>query len=135
MSTSTLSNPVVDVSDLQFGEYVFKVTVTDNTGASTSATMKLTVQDGSASGLTDEFTVFPNPAHNEINGKIISSITGTVKVVIYDMNGRLVLVSRVEKSDNSVTKTMYIDRLSPGMYTIQITIANRKTMTTKFIKY
>jgi len=132
-SSTSMNSSQVTLSNLEAGDYVFEVTVTDNGGATTTATMKLTVEPGSLIG--DQFVVFPNPAHDVISGKVTSSITGTVKINVYDMNGKLVAVNEVEKASDVVYKTFDISGLAPGMYTVQINIANRKLMVTKFIKY
>jgi hypothetical protein len=95
--------------------------------------MKLmVVQPDSTVG--DKLNVFANPAHNWIHAKITSSIMGNVKIFVYDMNGRLVLVSQVDKTSETIYQTMNVSSLAPGMYTILINIANQKTMVTKFIK-
>jgi hypothetical protein len=69
-----------------------------------------------------------------INGKISSTVTGSTKMNIYDLNGRLVQSDEIEKSGDVVIKTISVDRLASGMYTLQINIANKKTMVGKFIK-
>jgi hypothetical protein len=133
VTSSAMNNAQVTISDLQAGVYEFEVTVTDNSGATSSATMKLTVVDGTA-GHGDQFIVYPNPAHDVLNGSITSPVTGIVKINIYDMSGRSVLETEAEKSDNVIVKTMNISPLASGMYIIQINIANQKTMVTKFVK-
>ena len=139
-NSSSMNSAQVAVSDLQAGQYEFQITVTDNEGATSTATMKLMVEaprdsthnNNNSNG--SQFFVFPNPAHDVTRAKITSPITGMVKINVYDMNGRLVLATEVEKSDNVVYKTLSVSSLAPGMYTVQINIANRKTMVTKFIK-
>ena len=130
--STTMDNPQVTVSDLQSGTYEFQVRVTDNSGASATATMDLTVEQGLQS--TARFIAFPNPAHDITNLRITSPTTGTVKIFVYDINGKQVLVSEVEKTDDVVYKSLNISSLAPGMYTVQIVIGSKKTMVTKFIK-
>jgi PKD repeat protein len=130
--SSTMNGAQVSISGLTEGQYEFQVTVTDNNGATAAATMNLTVEPGLTS--TDKLAVFPNPANNQIHEKITSSVTGTVKISVYDMNGRLVLSKQIDKSSESIIETMNVSSLASGMYTIQINIANQKTMVTKFIK-
>jgi hypothetical protein len=50
------------------------------------------------------------------------------------MNGRQVLVAQTEKTGDVATKTLNISSLASGMYTVQVSIGNQKTMVTKFIK-
>jgi hypothetical protein len=122
----------IDVSDLQAGIYQFKVTVTDNQGASATATIKIRVEKDPYS--TDQLLVFPNPAHDILNSRITSSITGTVRMVVYDISGRIVLNNESEKTTDQFEKSLNVSGLASGMYTMQVNIANRKTMVTKFIK-
>ena len=44
--STSMNSPVVSLSNLQAGEYDFQLTVTDNTGINSTATMKLTVVTG-----------------------------------------------------------------------------------------
>lgn len=138
-SSSSMNNPVVTLSNLQAGVYEFQVTVTDNSGITSKATMQLTVeqaitQDNVTLSSSDRLIAYPNPAHDVTTLKITSQVTGTVKITVYDMNGRQVLVAQTVKMDDVVSKTLNISSLASGMYTIQITIGNKKTMVTKFIK-
>ncbi len=131
VNSSSMNSPQVTISGLLAGDYEFQVTVTDNAGATSTATMKLTVEAGLAA---DQLLVYPNPAHDMTNVKITSTITGTVKINVYDMNGRLVMITEAEKSGDLIINSLNISTLASGLYTIQITIANRKTLVTKFIK-
>jgi 5-hydroxyisourate hydrolase-like protein (transthyretin family) len=133
-----MNNPVVTVSNLQAGAYQFQLTVTDNSGITSTATKKLTVEQGRITqenlALTERFIVYPNPAHDVTTVKITSQVTGTVKITVYDMNGRQVLVAQTVKTGEVATKTLNISSLASGMYTVQVSIGNQKTMVTKFIK-
>ena len=55
-----------------------------------------------------------------INGKVTSSVTGTVKINVYDMSGKLVAVTEAEKYRDVLYKSFDISGLAPGMYTAQI---------------
>ncbi len=134
VTSSSMNSAQVSIGDLQAGDYEFQVTVTDNEGATSISTMTLTVLPISNSIVRDQLIIYPNPAHDVVNGKVISGVTGRVKIHVYDMNGKLVYEAEIEKSDDSIIKTMNISSLASGMYTIQINIANRKTMVAKFIK-
>jgi hypothetical protein len=132
VTSSAMNNSTVSISDLQEGVYEFQVTVTDNQGMSSKASMKITVENGSLA--VDQLMIYPNPAHDVVHAKITTPVTGTVKMNVYDMNGRMVLSDQIEKSGDVVEKTFMIDQLASGMYTLQINIANRKNMVAKFIK-
>ena len=129
---SSMFNSKVTISDLQAGEYEFQVTVTDNQGISSTATIKVTVEKGSV--VTDQLLIYPNPAHDVVHGRLTSTVTGTTKINVYDMNGRMVLADQIEKTSDVIDKTYTVGQLAAGMYILQINIANRKTMVAKFIK-
>ncbi len=131
-AASSMNNAEADVSDLQEGVYQFQVTVTDNTGATATARIQISVDKNPVSG--DQLTVFPNPAHDIVYTNISSSVNGTVRLNVYDMSGKTVLSDQSEKSIEVFEKSINISALASGMYTIQVTISNRKTMVTKFIK-
>ena len=100
----------------------------------TTAKPPVNIPPGNSPGSNDQLIVFPNPAQNLINTKITDSLNGTIKINMYDVNGRIVLSDQSEKSIESFEKTFNISTLASGMYTIQVNIANRKTMVKKFIK-
>ncbi len=129
---SSMNNEQVDLANLQAGVYEFQLTVTDNEGGSSVASIKVTVDNGTSSG--DQLILFPNPAHDITTARITSSSNGAIRVNVYDMNGRTVLTEQSEKSLPVFEKTLNVSPLASGMYTIQIIIGNRKTMVTKFIK-
>ena len=129
---SSMNGSEVDITDLQEGLYQFELTVTDNQGATSTATIKIAVDKGS--GGFDQLLVFPNPAHDVLNSRITSVVTGTVRLVVYDMNGKMVMSGEAEKSTDQLEKSLNVSGLAAGMYTIQVNIANRKTLVTKFIK-
>jgi len=129
---SPMSGLQVDVTNLQQGVYQFELTVTDNQGATSTATIKIAVDKGT--GGSDQLIVFPNPAHDILNSRITSTVNGTVHMVMYDMNGKMVMSGEADKSTDQLEKSLNVSSLAAGMYTIQVNIANRKTLATKFIK-
>ncbi len=148
-SNSVFSNNEIiipTVSNLIAGSYVFQLMVTDNSGATGIDQVTVTVNEGDTtvkppaiippvdSVINDQFIVFPNPAGNSINTKITDSLIGTIRINMYDVNGRIVLSDQAVKSIESFEKSFNISTLASGMYTIQVNIANRKTMVKKFIK-
>jgi hypothetical protein len=129
---SVMNSSQVDISNLEEGIYQFQLTVTDNEGGVSTALVKISVDKNSGSG--DQLNVYPNPAHDLIRSRISSSLNGTILLNVYDMNGRIVLTDQSEKSLDIFEKSLNISTLASGMYTIQVNIANRKTLVTKFIK-
>ncbi|MBS1598792.1 MAG: tandem-95 repeat protein [Bacteroidetes bacterium] len=129
---ASFNNATSEVSDLVIGEYTFQLTVTDNNGSNSTATVKVKVVDNLRS--TESILVYPNPAHDVVNLRLISDTLGTVKVNIYDMNGKLVHASQMEKPANVVDQQINVSRLAGGMYTLQALIGTNKVMLSKLIK-
>jgi hypothetical protein len=129
---SSMNGPAVDLSGLQEGIYQFQLTVTDNQGASSTAMVKISVDKNS--GAPDQFIVFPSPAQNILNIRINSSQYGTIRTVVYDMIGRLVIADEAQKSVDLYEKSLNVSGLATGMYSIQVNIANMKFMVTNFFK-
>jgi hypothetical protein len=130
--SSGMNSSQVYISNLQEGIYQFQLTVTDNEGGVSMALVKISVDKNSGSG--DQLTVYPNPAHDLIQSRISCFMNGTIRVNVYDMNGKTVLTDQSEKSLDIFEKSLNISALASGMYTIQVSIANSKTLVTKFIK-
>ncbi len=134
-SATSMFGSKVDIGNLVAGVYQFQLTVTDNDGSKSTASVKITVVDNlSASKGADQFILFPNPAHDVITGKLTSSTNGNIQVNVYDMNGRIIFVDQTAKTSEVFQKTYDISKMVSGTYTIQIVVANKKTMITKFIK-
>src|SRR5947209_7478860 len=94
----------------------------------------IVVQDFAATAPAQGLVVYPNPAHDVTTAQITSQVTGTVKIIVFDMNGRQVLADQTVKTSDVVNKTLNVSALTPGMYTVQVTIGNQKTMVTKLMK-
>jgi hypothetical protein len=131
-TASTMIGSEIDVTNLQEGVYQFELTVTDNQGATSTATVKIVV-DKSPTG-TNKFILYPNPAHDFITGRLDGELNGTVKLIVYDINGKVVLNTEMNKTAYELEKTWNVSGLASGMYTVLITIANRQTLVSKFIK-
>ncbi|MDN3664702.1 T9SS type A sorting domain-containing protein [Algibacter miyuki] len=67
--------------------------------------------------LESSIELYPNPAKNEFFIKNASSVN-VEKVMVYDVNGRL--VSKVDVSNNSGLKTISLSGVSSGLYFVNI---------------
>lgn len=136
-AASTLSattGETITASNLQIGDYVFRVTVRDNKNASASATVKVTVIDNFRN-YDKPFAVYPNPATDIINVRLLHDRAERTEVSVFDIGGRQVLpVSIVDKPAGAFTTSLDVSRLKPGTYVIQVASFGKKKMTTKFIK-
>ena len=102
---------MTSVSNLVQGSYLFRLLVTDNSGASSADTVLITVNFatglsvpstggsanpivaktvGEVSGYADKITAYPNPATSNITLRYSSDTSGQSKMIIYDVTGKAV---------------------------------------------
>ncbi|MDH6251562.1 hypothetical protein M2347_001289 [Chryseobacterium sp. H1D6B] len=81
---------------------------------------------------TNDFTVYPNPAGQEVNVKF-NSDEKEVKVDIIDARGAIVLNKKLSSSKGFYDEKININNLSTGFYFIKIT-GNKKSLSKTFIK-
>ena len=154
-SISALSTSKITVKDLEIGEYIFKLTVTNSRGIKASDEVKVIVVDGSKGYA--QMDLYPNPASDMINAKISSDSIGVVVLNIYDLNGRAVkkvelskqlvdnLRQQVQRRDvnntqPNITQSYFtlpvnIASLAKGVYILETIIDRRTRVTSKFVKY
>jgi ribosomal protein L14 len=123
---------VSGVSNLIEGEYVFQLTVTDNAGASATATVKITVTNAFRN--SEYFRLYPNPATSVINLQYIDDKTGKMDITIYDVNGRVVLTQEVSKDQSLMTKQYDVSKLQIGVYYLEIRQAGGNKLVRPFVK-
>jgi poly(3-hydroxybutyrate) depolymerase len=143
-------NRITTISGLVQGKYIFRLTVTDNSGLTASDDIGVTVNaaavaspsnssvellDASPNNLvTDKLAISPNPAHGYLNVQLSASTSGNAVFSIYDVQGRLVDKISIVKSQATVLQNLDISKLAPGLYTLEATIDGKTRMVTKFIK-
>ena len=77
----------------------------------------------SKADMTD-VNVYPNPANNNVNIDL-SGFSKNVKVSVYDLNGRLILV---HKSDNNQQVLLSVSDLENGIYMFHISDGNKSIL-------
>ena len=123
---------VSTVNGLTAGTYIFEITVTDNKGASQKASVSVNVVNNLR--YVESLKVYPNPARDNINIRVISDSTGVALVNIYDVNGKVVKRAQYTKGQPYFESPAYIQNLKNGIYYVEVIIGTRKKMITKFIK-
>jgi alpha-tubulin suppressor-like RCC1 family protein len=131
---SSSTQPVSTVANLTTGTYVFELTVTNNLGESDTASVKVDVVKDPASAPLQELRVFPNPAQDVVNLRLISDTMGVVQINIFDMNGRMVMATQTAKAIQEYYSQLNVSTLASGMYVIQVTIGLNDKMATKLLK-
>lgn len=118
-----------NVEGLLPGEYVFELTVTDNEGATASATVKINVVESLLNLL-----VYPNPAANELILRYGDPLSGNVKVIVYDAEMRMVHQGVVNKNQATLQHTIDLRRLRSGTYFLRIITSDGRKIDRTFVK-
>jgi hypothetical protein len=78
--------------------------------------------------------LYPNPASDVVRVKFSSANTGAMKVKIFDVLGKLVQSSELEKQGIIYDKVMNISSLRSGQYIMKMEFTDGNTISKKFIK-
>jgi hypothetical protein len=134
-SQATISNPgspTLQVTDLMIGEYVFRLKVTDNGGASATATVKVIVRNKNGEDLY--CNIYPNPTGSILNVQYLGNGVGKARIVMYDAHNHYVLGETVPKNQVLLSKVLDISKFRSGIYFLEITIPGSKKIIKKIIK-
>jgi ribosomal protein L14 len=118
-----------NVEGLLPGEYIFELTVTDNEGATASATVKINVVESILNLL-----VYPNPAANDLTLRYGDQVNGNVRVLIYDAEMRKVHERVVNKNQAMLQHTIDLRRLRSGTYFLRIITSDGRKIDRTFVK-
>jgi hypothetical protein len=121
-SITDSSSAVATVSGLAAGDYVYRLTVTDNRGFTSTATMTVYVVDDQRTKDSSYFAMYPNPAPagQSVTIQGSNSYTGQVTFNIMDISGRAISRVVADKESQSFTQTLYLAGLSRGVYVVLI---------------
>jgi hypothetical protein len=135
-SASTLGSPGMAVSlasNLEVGQYIFQLTVKDDQGNTSTATVTVNVvNDLRFTG--DQVLVYPNPAQSQVHLRITSDNTGVMRVNIYNELGAIVQSVELNKGQAYIDESIDVSRLARGMYIVEILIGEKKRINAKLIK-
>jgi hypothetical protein len=102
------------------GTYVFRLTVTDNSGATAETTFSVYVLSENPDGhVLDSVSLAPNPVSSTGNLKIFLQGQNTTFVNIYDVNGHLVF-NKQYTFENSLQTTLDLSQLVQGVYFLHV---------------
>ncbi|MCO5240357.1 MAG: PKD domain-containing protein [Chitinophagaceae bacterium] len=123
------------VSGMVVGEYVFELTVTDNTGKADKATVKITVTNASGRpDMSPVIKVFPNPVSDVASIELQGPAKGRTGINIFDANGRRVYKTEFIKDDLYVNHRLNMSGLVKGVYFIEVVIDYQYRSVIKIIK-
>jgi poly(3-hydroxybutyrate) depolymerase len=136
-------NPVF--KNLQQGTYHFRLKATDEDGAITYDTLKITVNPAGDDAVLAEYpepeqgemkltvSVNPNPVRDVLNLTLNGSETGRTVIAVYDAGGALRKTQHTQKATTYLRKSITISGLSSGVYYLHVTV-NGKQHIGKFIR-
>ncbi|RYY51201.1 MAG: tandem-95 repeat protein [Chitinophagaceae bacterium] len=131
-----ITNPntgITPVTELVFGVYEFKFTVTDNLGATSSDTMTLTVGEGRKDKEEISLSVYPNPVVKDLNAHIVTSVsTGNAVITLFDAQGQVLVSRRIQLTGAAILQTIDMTAFAKGTYHLKVSV-NGKLQTTKTI--
>ena len=131
---SSKTEKKITISNLLAGDYVYKLTIKDNRNAIASDTVRIAVADNFRN-YDKAFAVYPNPAQDVINIRLLNEKAGKSQIDIFDMSGQKVLASTsVTKPAGAFTVTIPVSQLRPGSYVVGITTIGYKRISTNFLK-
>jgi len=123
---------IATVSDLTTGIYTFELKVTDDDGATSIKTMKVTVENQLHP--KPFIKLYPNPTSGLLNLQYVENTNGKFRIVIYDASRKLMKDEMIDKNQVSITKTMDVSLFDSGVYFILVISPNESQVVLQFVK-
>lgn len=123
------------VSGMGTGDYLFKLKVTDNTGKTDEATVKISVVNAVARlDLSPVAKVFPNPVNTHASIELQGPAKGRTVINMYNASGKVVYSTEFIKDNIFVNHEIDVSRLSRGVYIIEVVIDYQYKSVMKLMK-
>jgi hypothetical protein len=126
------SSPSTVINNLQTGDYVFVLTVTDDKGGIATDTVRVSVIN--TQRFTEAFTVYPNPARSDVQVQLTSDTLGATRISVYNSSGMLMQSINTDKTQPTLQRRLNISNLQTGLYYLEVIVAGKERKITKFIK-
>lgn len=137
MTLAAPNSAVTEASNLVAGLYIFRLKVTDQAGDTASATVKVTVMSNtrtSKDSTNEQFSLYPNPAHDQTTLTVTGDGQGLVMLALFDMNGKFIRAMQFNKMPGTSSTTIDVSHLTPGMYIIRASYGINRTVQIKLMK-
>ena len=126
------TSSIVNVSNLTAGDYVFALKVTDDKGATSTKAIKVMVNNKPGQGAV--MKIYPNPTSDILNIQYVSNTMGKYRVIIYDVNKRLLKDEVVDKNLVSIMHQVDVSVYQRGVYLIEFVSPEGEKTTLEFVK-
>jgi hypothetical protein len=120
------------ITGLTIGNYEFQLRVTDDDGASSVKTVKVTVNNSNGQG--SFFNIYPNPTTGTLNIQYFENGNGNVKILVFDATRKLLQKGTVAKDQVTLTTSIDVTNFKNGIYFLQLELPNGKTICKHFVK-
>ncbi|MGZ4025747.1 MAG: PKD domain-containing protein [Flavisolibacter sp.] len=135
-SGSQISSPgtaLTDITGMKEGNYLLRLTVWDNTGASASDTVTVTVKPEIKTRSTA--SVYPNPATSYINVRIDALTSKSYSVIrIFNAAGVAVYTETFVRTQQVEIRQIDISRFEKGVYLVNVNADINTVVSAKFVK-
>jgi hypothetical protein len=81
----------------------------------------------------EELDVYPNPAENSFNVKLLDTYRGLTTISVYDELGRLLLSTKLDKLNEELNATIDLSNFANGVYMLQIN-SDSKSSSQRIVK-
>lgn len=134
----TVVNPsaaTTGITGLVFGVYEYRLTVTDDDGATGTDTMTITVGEGRRDADEVILSVYPNPVVKEVNAHIVTTVTrGTAILVLYNNRGEQLLSRSIALTGAGIIENFNMEGYPKGTYHIRVSVNGKLQVTKTIVK-
>ena len=104
----------------------FSVTISFDDAVFISAPAFETTTNVEESNVVQQVSLYPNPAQELVNIQLETNRQGEALIAVYNMQGQRLIDQTIQMSYGLSTHTLDVNNLTPGMYLVQIRMANEQ---------